>query len=135
MLATIGVDLATIVMTVFVTSSIPASQQGIAGGVVNSVLQLGVAFCLGPADILQTKTEDRIGLALSYKNTFWFGTAAGAVSLLILAIFTDVPKAAADMTADEKAELAREAIAECEAPQILPVKQPERGLSQQSDAL
>ncbi|KAF4823343.1 Drug resistance protein [Colletotrichum siamense] len=112
--STVGIDLSTILMTVFVTTTFPTSQQGLAGSVVNSVLQLGVAFVLALTDIIQSATVDEEGLGKSYKNTFWFGVGAAATSLLILAIWGKVPKASSDLTADEKAELLKEAMAEHE---------------------
>lgn len=110
--STIGIDLSTILMTVFVTTTFPTAQQGLAGSVINSVLQLGVAFVLALTDIIQSATVDQAGLGKSYKNTFWFGVGAAAASLLILAIWGKVPKASSDLTADEKAELLKEAMAE-----------------------
>lgn len=110
--STIGIDLSTILMTVFVTTTFPTAQQGLAGSVINSVLQLGVAFVLALTDIIQSATVDQAGLGKSYKNTFWFGLGAAAASLLILAIWGKVPKASSDLTADEKAELLEEAMAE-----------------------
>ncbi|KAF4928308.1 putative MFS-type transporter [Colletotrichum viniferum] len=112
--STVGIDLSTILMTVFVTTTFPTSQQGLAGSVVNSVLQLGVAFVLALTDIIQSATVDEAGLEKSYKNTFWLGVGAAATSLLILAIWGKVPKASSDLTADEKAELLKEAMAEQE---------------------
>lgn len=53
-LSTIGVDLSTNLMTVFITTVFPAEQQGLAGGVINPVLQLGVALTLGLTVIIQT---------------------------------------------------------------------------------
>ncbi|KAF5656715.1 major facilitator family transporter [Fusarium heterosporum] len=103
--STVGIDLSTILMTVFVTTTFPTAQQGLAGSVINSVLQLGVAFILGLTDIIQSATEDEAGLGKSYKNTFWFGVGAAAASLVILAIWGKVPKASSDLTSDEKAEL------------------------------
>ena len=76
---------------------------------INSVLQLGVALCLGLTDIVQSATVEEVGLARSYKNTFWFGVGAGAVSLVVMAGWGKVPKAESDLTADEKSELMREA--------------------------
>lgn len=108
-LCTIGIDLSTILGTVFITNSFPSSQLGLAGSVINSALQLGVAFCLALTDIIQTATVDEVGKAKSYKNTFWFGVGAGAASLVVLAIWGKVPKATSGLTADEKAELMREA--------------------------
>ncbi|EEU40000.1 uncharacterized protein NECHADRAFT_32838 [Fusarium vanettenii 77-13-4] len=110
--STIGIDLSTILMTVFVTTTFPTAQQGLAGSVINSVLQLGVAFVLALTDVLQSATVDEARLGKSYKNTFWFGVGAAAASLLILAIWGKVPKASSDLTADEKAELLEEAMAE-----------------------
>lgn len=110
--STVGIDLSTILMTVFVTTTFLTAQQGLAGSVINSVLQLGVAFVLGLTDIIQSATVDEAGLGKSYKNTFWFGVGAAAASLLILAIWGKVPKASSDLTADEKAELLEEAMTE-----------------------
>ena len=97
-------------MTVFITTTFPIAQQGLAGGVINSVLQLGVAVTLGLTDIVQSKTVGEVGLAESYKNTFWFGVAAGAVALLLLAVWGKVPKATSRLTAEEEEELVREAV-------------------------
>jgi len=108
-LSTIGIDLSTILMTVFVTTTFPTSQQGLAGGVINSVLQFGVAVCLALTDIVQTATVGEVGLARSYKNTFWLGVGAAAMGLVLFAVWGRVPKATSDLTADEKAELMREA--------------------------
>jgi MFS family permease len=108
-LGTIGLDLSTNLMTVFVTFTFPSSQPGLAGGIINAVLQLGVAFSLGVADIIQTRTVDHDGLAQSYKNTFWLGVGAAALSLFIMVIWGRVPKATSGLTADEKEELMRDA--------------------------
>lgn len=108
-LSTLGIDVSTILMTVFITTTFPLAQQGLAGGVINSVLQLGVALCLGLTDIIQSNTVEDVGLAKSYKNTFWFGVAAGAVSLVIVSVWGRVPKATGDLTADEKRLLLHEA--------------------------
>ncbi|KAI1856890.1 uncharacterized protein JN550_013597 [Neoarthrinium moseri] len=111
-LSTIGIDISTILMTVFVTTTFPISQQGLAGGVINSVLQLGVAVSLGLTDIIQTATVEDMGLGMSYKTTFWFGLGAGALGLVVMATWGRVPKATSDLTADEKKELMREATGE-----------------------
>ena len=107
--STIGIDLSTILMTVFITTHFPSSRQGLAGGVINSVLQLGVALCLGVTDIIQSSIVEEAGLRRSYKNTFWFGVAAGSLSLVLMTIWGKIPMAKSDLTADEKAELEREA--------------------------
>ncbi|KAJ8115991.1 hypothetical protein OPT61_g2485 [Boeremia exigua] len=107
--STIGIDLPTILMTVFITTKLPKAQQGLAGGLLNSVLQLGVALTLGITDIIQVATVGKDGLASSYKYTFWFGVSAAAVSVLLVTFWGDVPKATSDLTADERLELIRAA--------------------------
>ena len=111
-LSTLGIDLSTILMTVFITTTFPTAQQGLAGGVINSVMQLGVALCLGLTDIIQSMTVEEIGLGRSYKNTFWFGVAAGALGLALMGVWGKVPKATSELTADEKEELIQEARAD-----------------------
>ena len=108
-LSTVGIDLSTILMAVFITTHLPVSRQGLAGGLINSVLQLGVALCLGLSDIIQSRTVEEAGLRKSYKNTFWFGVAVGALSLMLMTIWGKIPKAKSGLTADERAELEREA--------------------------
>jgi MFS family permease len=103
--STIGIDLPTILMSVFITTKLPKTQQGLAGGLLNSVLQLGVALTLGITDLIQVTTMETRGLASSYKYTFWFGVAASAVSVALVSLWGDVPKARSDLTADERAEL------------------------------
>lgn len=104
---TIGIDVSYTVMTVFITTTLPSARQGLAGGLINSILQLGIALALGISDILQSYTVDSQGLRQSYKNTFWFGVGAASLSLVLMAVWGEVPKAKSDLTADEKAELQR----------------------------
>lgn len=106
-LSTIGIDLSTIYMTVFITTVLPTAQQGLAGGLINSVLHLGVGVILGLTDIIQSANFEEQGLGGSYKNTFWFGVAAGAVSLMLMSIWGKLPAAKSEMTADEKMESAK----------------------------
>ncbi|PIA92319.1 Drug resistance protein [Cercospora beticola] len=108
-LSTIGIDLSTILLTVFITTKLPLAQQGLAGGILNSVLQLGVALTLGLTDILQSATVDKDGLRQSYKNTFWFGVGAAAISLLVMALYGDVPRATSELSLEEREELIRAA--------------------------
>ncbi|KAJ5963149.1 hypothetical protein N7481_013454 [Penicillium waksmanii] len=105
-LSTIGIDLSTILMTVFITTVVPSSQQGLAGGVLNSVLQLGVALVLGLTDIIQSDVVKDSGLEKSYKATFWFGVGIAGASLIILMIWGRIPKASSSLTADEEQEQA-----------------------------
>lgn len=91
-LGTMGIDLSITLVMVFVTTQLPLVRQGLAGGFVNSVLQLGMAITIGLTDIIRVNTEPYAGQVRSYKNVFWFGTAAGALSLVVLAIWGRVPR-------------------------------------------
>lgn len=106
-LGTVGIDLSYSLMTVFITTQLPKARQGLAGGLINSILQLGFALLLGFTDIVQSYTLES-GLRQSYKNTFWVGVASGGACLILVAIWGRVPKAKSDLTADEKLELQRE---------------------------
>ncbi|KAJ4511379.1 hypothetical protein HRR83_006629 [Exophiala dermatitidis] len=108
-LGTVGIDLSYNLITVFITTQLPKARQGLAGGLINSILQLGFAVVLGLCDIIQSYTVEGEGLRKSYKNTFWMGMATSVTSLVLVTIWGRVPKAKSDLTADEKLELAREA--------------------------
>ena len=108
--ATIGIDLSYNLISVYITTTLPSARQGLGGGLINTVLQLGIALILGFSDIIQSYTVEEAGLRTSYKNTFWFGVATASLSLILMTIWGKVPKAKSDLTADEKAELTREAM-------------------------
>lgn len=90
----------------------PERRQGLAGALINSILQLSIAFFLGLADIIATKTQGpgQAGLSKSYKNVFWFEVAGAAFALAILVLFVRIDEAKSDMTADEKETSARQAV-------------------------
>lgn len=100
--ATIGIDLSFVCMTVFVTTKLPKARQGLAGGLINSILQLGIALVLGASDIVQALTEKKSGLEQSYKYTFYIGTGVGIVSLVIVIIRGQIPRAKSELTADDR---------------------------------
>jgi hypothetical protein len=81
-------------------------MQGLAGALINSILQLGIAFFLGFADVTANATREK-GLKQSYQDVFWFEVAMGAASLIVLLGFVRLKKAKSDLTADEKAALER----------------------------
>ena len=110
--ATIGIDITFNIATIFVTTQLPSKKQGLGGGLINSVLQLGVAVGLGFTDIIQTNTLPHVGLRQSYRNTFWFGVGLGSITLLLMVVYVKIPKATSDLTADEKRELVRGATEE-----------------------
>ena len=100
--ATLGIDITFNVANIFITTSLPQSQQGLAGGLINSLLYLGIAFVLGFADITQTQTASS-GLKKSYQYVFWYQFAVQSLALLIMMAFVRVRKAESDLTADERA--------------------------------
>ena len=79
----------------------PARRQGLAGALVNSILQLGIAFFLGLSDVVAIATRGQ-GLKNSYKAVFWFEVAVATVALIISAGFVKIKKARSDLTADER---------------------------------
>ena len=105
-MSTIGIDMAVNVLTVFVTTQLPSAQQGLAGGLINTILQLGVAFILAFADIAQTAVEPEHGLRRAYKATFWLGVGVAGLSLGLMTVWGRIPRAVSDLTVDEKRELA-----------------------------
>lgn len=107
---TLAIDLVFNVANVFLTTCMPARQQGLAGGLANVLPQFSIALFLGFADIVVTKTASQ-GQRQSYKNAFWFELACGGVAFVIFMVFVRIDKAKSDYTADEKEEEAKTAAA------------------------
>lgn len=107
--ATIGIDVTWNVANIFITTSLPRAQQGLAGAVIMLLLHLGIAVCLGFADIVNSYTVERLGMQKSYQAVFWFEVACASTALIVLTLFVRVKKAESELTVDEKAELQREA--------------------------
>ncbi len=103
--ATIGIDITYNVANIFITTSLPKSQQGLAGAVIMILLNLGIAVLLGFADIVYTGVQDRLPLREAYHAVFWFEVACASAALLILICFVKIKKAESEFTVDEKAEL------------------------------
>lgn len=113
---TIGVDITFNITNVFITTAMPAKLQSTAGGVINSLLYLGMAFWLGVGELavsstVMTKGEENVGLGQQYRIGFWTGTGLAGVALILVATIK-MGKASAALTADERAELERELVAE-----------------------
>lgn len=72
------------------------------------LLHLGIAVCLGFADIVNTYTVERLGARLSYHAVFWFEVACAATSLVILILFVKIKKAESEMTVEEREEMEAE---------------------------
>ncbi|RDW57365.1 putative transporter-1 [Coleophoma crateriformis] len=102
--STLGVDVTYSVSNVFITTSLPKHQQGLAGAVVWVVIFLGIGFFLGVADIVVSCTA-HLGVKQSYKAAFWFGTGCAGLALLMFVALVDVGQAKSALTADEKKEL------------------------------
>lgn len=114
---TIGVDITYNVTNVFITTSMPRRLQATAGGLINTLLYLGLAFWLGIAEMAISEADRRkaaeggLSLRQQYKIGFWIGVAMAGLSLMLV-VTIKIGQAAAELTADEKAAQAqREAAA------------------------
>lgn len=110
---TIGVDITFNVTNIFITTSLPRRLQGSAGGLINSVLYLGIAFWLGVGEMavsvtMQTNPDEELNLRDQYRIGFWVGVALAGVSLCLMSTIK-IGQASAQLTADEKAQLAQAA--------------------------
>lgn len=102
---TIGVDITFNVTNIFITTAMPRRHQAAAGGLINSLLYLGIAFWLGIADLavsatVQSRGDDR----QRYQIGFWTGLGL-AIASLALVLTVKMGSAEASLTADEKAEM------------------------------
>ncbi|KAE9374682.1 MFS general substrate transporter [Stipitochalara longipes BDJ] len=103
--ATVGIDITFNVANIFITTSLPRKQQGLAGAVIMLLLHLGIAVMLGFADIVNTYTLASMGMRRSYHAVFWFEVACASAALVILVLFVKIKKAESELTVDERAEL------------------------------
>lgn len=108
---TIGMDIMFNVSNVFITTALPKRDQAVAGGVINSLMCLGIAFWLGIAEVAISTTqnlrEGQLDLREQYRIGFWIGVGLAALAM-VLTITIRMGSASADMTADEKAGLAQQ---------------------------
>lgn len=107
---TIGVDITFNVTNVFITTAMPRRLQSTAGGVINSLLYLGMAFWLGVGELAVSTTvrakggqnqHEALAQGDQYRIGFWTGVGLAGVAL-VLAATVRMGKASAAMTADEK---------------------------------
>jgi MFS family permease len=103
--ATVGIDITFTVANIFITTSLPRKQQGLAGGVTMLLLHFGIAVTLGFADIINTYTVNSLGDKKSYQAVFWFEVGCAATALVIMILFVKIKKAESELTVDERAEL------------------------------
>ncbi|KFY97626.1 hypothetical protein V500_01972 [Pseudogymnoascus sp. VKM F-4518 (FW-2643)] len=113
--ATIGIDITFNVANIFITTSLPKKEQGLAGALIMLVLHLGISVCLGLADIVNIGTLTKLGQKKSYQAVFWFEVACASTALVILVLFVRVKKAKSSLTVDEMAEMEEVAQREAEA--------------------
>jgi MFS family permease len=106
--ATVGIDITFNITNIFVTTSLPRKQQGLAGAVTMLLLHLSMALYLGFADIVNMSMLPALGERNSYRAVFWLEVACGVSALLILVAFVKIKKAESAMTADELQELEME---------------------------
>jgi MFS family permease len=104
--ATVGIDITFNITNIFITTSLPRAQQGLAGAVIMLLLHLGIAIFLGCADIVNTYTIERLGERNSYHAVFWFEVGCAAVALIVLILFVKIEKAESGWTVEERAEMA-----------------------------
>ncbi|KAB8296009.1 hypothetical protein EYC80_008822 [Monilinia laxa] len=101
--ATLGIDITFNVTTIFITTSLPSSQQGLAGALINSIMQFAIAVCLGISQIVSDWAEDKSGsLRDGYKAVFWFEVICASIALCILIPFCKIDSATAGLTGDER---------------------------------
>ncbi|KAI9763359.1 MAG: hypothetical protein M1840_000551 [Geoglossum simile] len=104
---TIAIDMTFNITNIFITTSLPQKQQGLAGALINSLMHLGIAFFLGLADVVAINTA-HLGQRRSYKSVFWYEVGCAAMALFVLAAFVKIDSAKSDLTEDEKMQSARE---------------------------
>ncbi|KAK0623924.1 major facilitator superfamily domain-containing protein [Immersiella caudata] len=103
---TIGVDITYLVSNIFITTNVPRHRQGLAGGLINSLLFLGISFFLGMADLAVSEGFKRHPDGEGHKVAFWFATAAAGVAFLIFMTIS-IPKAGSELTIEEREERMR----------------------------
>ncbi|KAI6082195.1 MFS general substrate transporter [Hypoxylon rubiginosum] len=108
---TIGIDITYNVTNIYVTTAMPRRLQATAAGLIVSLGYLGMAFWLGVAELaISTSARSRPDLDLREKYQIGFWTGVGLAGFtLCCAVTVRIGRASAELTADEKYELEREA--------------------------
>ncbi|KAI1454363.1 membrane transporter [Annulohypoxylon moriforme] len=101
--STIGIDIGFNVSSIFITTNVPNSRQGLAGACINGLSYLGISFFLGWADFAVASESDN-GLGESYKVAFWFAAGCGAIVIMLVLGFIRIGRAKSDFTVEEKAQ-------------------------------
>ena len=106
--ATLAIDMTFNVTNIFITTSMPLRRQGLAGALINSVLQLGIAFFLGFADVTVTAVQSSKGLRAAYKAAFWFEVGCAAFAFIVLVLFVRIARQRSEFTVEERLALEEE---------------------------
>lgn len=99
---TIGLDITFTVTSIFISTSMPLKRQGLAGALINSLVQLSIAVVLGAAALIREKVETTSGQLKSYKAVFWFTMACAIAAWIALSGFVRIPEARSEMTIEER---------------------------------
>lgn len=100
---TIGIDISYNVSSIFITTSVPKDQQGLAGACINGLVFLGISFFLGWADLgVTARLHDNAGEG--YKTAFWLAVGCAGVMILLLLGFIRIGRAKSDLTVEEKVQ-------------------------------
>jgi len=103
--ATVGIDITFNVANIFITTSFPKKEQGLAGAIIMLLLHLGIAVFLGFADVLYSYQEEKLGDRATYKAVFWFEVACAGLALVILTLFVKIDAAHSDLTVEEREQM------------------------------
>jgi hypothetical protein len=102
------IDILYTLSNVFITTSLPAKHQGLAGALINMTLYMGMCFFLGVADVAVSRARSAgWDLSKSYGVAFWMSVGMAAVTIVVFA-WMDIGAAKSDLTEDEKRDMERE---------------------------
>lgn len=94
--ATLGIDLTFTIASVVLSSVSPLRWQGLAGAVNSTTVNLGIAFSLAIAQVIQAKSEglepNLDARLLGHRNAFVFAAASAAIGLAITAAAVRIPR-------------------------------------------
>jgi hypothetical protein len=105
--ATIGIDITFNICNIFITTSTPHNQQGLAGAIVAFLLHFGGTTCLAIADIVKQHIQSSLGERKSCQAVFWLEVSCAATATLTLIGFVRIGEAKNDLTLEEKMEHCR----------------------------
>ncbi|KAI1771513.1 MFS general substrate transporter [Hypoxylon cercidicola] len=108
---TIGIDITYNVTNIFVTTAMPRRLQATAAGLLVSLGYLGMALWLGVAELAistSARYRDSMDLRERYQIGFWTGVGLAGFTLCCV-VTVRIGRASAELTADEKYEIEREA--------------------------